>query len=68
MSIRDNLRDNIVLKYKLKNAQTEKLNNLLRIALNYKKKSYDNENDRLNRKLKDNNEFKSCNDYHNGAL
>ena len=32
------------------------------------KKCFENENIRLKKKLKDNNEFNHCNDYHNGAL
>lgn len=72
MTTRDNLRDNIVLRHKLNECPegTEKINNLFRTAITYKKNKncFENENDRLKRKLKANSEFKSSNDYHNGAL
>ena len=72
ISARDNLRDNIILRYKLNEAPegTEKINNFFRTSSNIKKnkKCYENENVRLKRKLKVNSEFSRCNDYHNGAF
>ena len=71
-STRDNLRDNIILKHKLNEAPegTEKINNFFRTSTNFRKNKncYENENIRLKKKLKNNIEFKQCNDYHNGAL
>ncbi len=71
-STRDNLRDNIVLRHKLDEEPegTEKICNFFRTTTNFRKnkKCYENENIRLKKKLKNNSEFKQCNDYHNGAL
>ena len=72
ISTRDNLRDNIILKHKLNEVPegNEKINNFFRTTTNFRKAKncYENENIRLKQKLKDNSEFKQCNDYHNGAL
>lgn len=72
MLTRDTLRDNIVLKHKLNEQPegNEKIKNIFRTAIHSRKdkKCYLNENERLKKKLKDNNEFNQCNDYHNGAL
>ena len=71
-STRDNLRDNIILKHKMNEEAecTDKINNFFRTGTNFRKnkKCFENENIRLKKKLKDNNEFNHCNDYHNGAL
>ena len=72
MTARDILRDNIVLKHKINEQPegNEKIKNIFRTNTTYKKnkKCYLNENERLKKKLKENNEFNQYNDYHNGAL
>ena len=72
-STRDTLRDNILWKHKLNEAPEgcDRIDNLFRTCQNFRKskKCYENENNRLKRKLKEaKSEFSECNDYHNGAL
>ena len=73
MSTRDTLRDNIIMKHKLNEAPEgcDRVDNLFRTCQNFRKtrKCYEDENNRLKRKLKESkSEFSQCNDYHNGAL
>ena len=72
MVARDTLRDNIVLKHKLKEQPegNEKIKNIFKSTTNFRKNknAYLNENERLKKKLKENKEFNQYNDYHNGAL
>ena len=72
MITRDTLRDNIIMKHKIKEEaeETEKIKNLFRTNTNFRKNKniFLNENERLKKKLKENNEFNQYNDYHNGAL
>ena len=72
MITRDTLRDNIIMKHKMKEEaeDTDKLKNLFRTNTNFRKNKacYLNENERLKKKLKENSEYNHYNDYHNGAL
>ena len=66
MVTRDTLRDNIIIKHKLNEQPegNEKIKNVFKTTANFRKNKnyYLNENERLKKKLKDNDEFNKYND------